>query len=156
MLNVLVRPVSGRASRVSGRQHHPGLLEFCSGGLLVPLVQLDAAHARPGHDDRPAERHPVQGRRLDADVSGQPEDNQTTGARDPDRFLQRWMPLVKLGLSKLGAILWLLDDSARFVNGVDLPVDGGILAGRPASVGMPARAAMAAAFKRREDPSNVD
>src|ERR1043165_7702205 len=27
---------------------------------------------------------------------------------DPDRFLVRWMPLVRVGLSKLGAILWLI------------------------------------------------
>lgn len=47
-------------------------------------------------------------------------------------------------------IVWLLDDDAsRFVNGVDIAVDGGIAAGRPSSVGMPARAAIAASFKRR-------
>lgn len=48
--------------------------------------------------------------------------------------------------------IWLLGDGARFVNGVDVAVDGGISAGRPASVGMPARAALAAAFRRREEP----
>ncbi len=26
---------------------------------------------------------------------------------DPDQFLKRWMPLVKLGLSKLGVLIWL-------------------------------------------------
>jgi NAD(P)-dependent dehydrogenase (short-subunit alcohol dehydrogenase family) len=73
-------------------------------------------------------------------------------------LVSQWQPIPGAGYPDdvAGAILWLLDDSARFVNGVDVPVDGGILAGRPASVGMPARAAMAAAFKRREDPSNVD
>ncbi len=27
---------------------------------------------------------------------------------DPDKFLQRWMPLVKLGFSKFGAVVWLI------------------------------------------------
>jgi putative peptide zinc metalloprotease protein len=27
---------------------------------------------------------------------------------DPDRFLKTWMPIVRLGLSKVGALLWLL------------------------------------------------
>jgi putative peptide zinc metalloprotease protein len=26
---------------------------------------------------------------------------------DPDRFLQRWMPIVRLGFSKIGAVVWL-------------------------------------------------
>ena len=26
---------------------------------------------------------------------------------DPDRFLKRWMPLVKIGFSKIGAVIWL-------------------------------------------------
>src|SRR6185437_1620477 len=26
---------------------------------------------------------------------------------DPDRFLKRWMPIVRLGLSKFGALVWL-------------------------------------------------
>jgi NAD(P)-dependent dehydrogenase (short-subunit alcohol dehydrogenase family) len=73
-------------------------------------------------------------------------------------LVSQWQAIPGAGLPDdvAAAILWLLDDSARFVNGVDVPVDGGILAGRPASVGMPARAAMAAAFRRREDSSNFD
>src|SRR5438552_3304165 len=27
---------------------------------------------------------------------------------DPDRFLKTWMPVVRLGFSKIGALLWLL------------------------------------------------
>src|SRR5919107_2580447 len=27
---------------------------------------------------------------------------------DPDRFLKTWMPIVRLGFSKIGALLWLL------------------------------------------------
>jgi NAD(P)-dependent dehydrogenase (short-subunit alcohol dehydrogenase family) len=73
-------------------------------------------------------------------------------------LVSQWQAIPGVGYPDdvAGAVLWLLDDTARFVNGVDIPVDGGILAGRPASVGMPARAAMAAAFKRREGSSNID
>lgn len=63
-----------------------------------------------------------------------------------------WQPLPGAGQPEdvAATALWLLSDAARFVNGVEVAVDGGISAGRPASVGMPARAAMAAAFKRRD------
>jgi NAD(P)-dependent dehydrogenase (short-subunit alcohol dehydrogenase family) len=61
-----------------------------------------------------------------------------------------WQPMKKVGLARdvASTAVWLLSEASGFVNGADIPVDGGISAGRPASVGLPARAAMAAAFKK--------
>ena len=36
---------------------------------------------------------------------------------DPDRFLKRWMPLVKLVFSKLGAVIWLAVVVAAIADG---------------------------------------
>ncbi|MGE0066562.1 MAG: SDR family NAD(P)-dependent oxidoreductase [Solirubrobacterales bacterium] len=65
-------------------------------------------------------------------------------------IVSQWQALPSAGQpgDVAATAAWLLSDASRFVNGIDLAVDGGISAGRPASVGMPARAAMAAAFKR--------
>jgi NAD(P)-dependent dehydrogenase (short-subunit alcohol dehydrogenase family) len=65
-------------------------------------------------------------------------------------IVSKWQPLPGAGQPEdvAATALWLLSDASRFVNGVNVAVDGGISAGRPASVGMPARAAMAAAFER--------
>ncbi|MBS1889181.1 MAG: SDR family oxidoreductase [Actinobacteria bacterium] len=68
-------------------------------------------------------------------------------------LVSQWQAMPGVGYPDdvAAAAAWLVGDDARFVNGVDVPVDGGIVAGRPASVGMPARAALAAAFRRREE-----
>ncbi|MBS1862113.1 MAG: SDR family oxidoreductase [Actinobacteria bacterium] len=82
---------------------------------------------------------------AEADVMEAPE-------QEFAELVGQWQALPGVGYPDdvAAAVLWLLDDEARFVNGVDLAVDGGTGAGRPASIGMPARAALAAAFRRRE------
>lgn len=73
----------------------------------------------------------------------------TTGA-DPDEAegsapalrslfataLRGWQPMARVGEPDdvAAALLWLAGDASSFVNGQDLAIDGGICAGRPASV----------------------
>lgn len=83
---------------------------------------------------------------AEADVMEAPEEEFA-------ELASQWQTLPGVGYPDdvAAAVLWLIGDESRFVNGIDMPVDGGVLAGRPASVGMPARAALAAAFRRREE-----
>jgi NAD(P)-dependent dehydrogenase (short-subunit alcohol dehydrogenase family) len=63
--------------------------------------------------------------------------------------LQSWQPIHRAGAAAdvAPAVAWLASDASAFVNGQDLAVDGGISAGRPASVSAVDRAAMAQAFR---------
>lgn len=59
--------------------------------------------------------------------------------------LESWQPIRRPGEPDdvAPAAVWLASDSARFVNGHDLVVDGGISAGRPISVSIAERSQMA-------------
>ncbi|HEY1973337.1 MAG TPA: SDR family NAD(P)-dependent oxidoreductase [Pseudonocardia sp.] len=50
--------------------------------------------------------------------------------------LRSWQPMRRVGEPDdvAAAILWLASDASSFVNGQDLAIDGGLCAGRPASV----------------------
>jgi NAD(P)-dependent dehydrogenase (short-subunit alcohol dehydrogenase family) len=62
--------------------------------------------------------------------------------------LNQWQPIHRAGTTDdiAAAALWLASDAANFVNGHDLVVDGGISAGRPASVAVAERAGLAKTF----------
>jgi NAD(P)-dependent dehydrogenase (short-subunit alcohol dehydrogenase family) len=74
-----------------------------------------------------------------------------TAARLEPAFLQALeghQPLRRAGIGDdvAAAALWLGSDASSFVTGQDLAVDGGITAGRPASVAIAERATLAKAF----------
>ena len=62
--------------------------------------------------------------------------------------LDNYQPIRRAGRPDdvAAAALWLASDASRFVTGHDLVVDGGISAGRPASVAIAERAQLAHAF----------
>jgi NAD(P)-dependent dehydrogenase (short-subunit alcohol dehydrogenase family) len=75
------------------------------------------------------------------------EADRGAGALEPvfRERLQMWQPLPRAGVPDdvAPAALWLASDASAFVNGQNLAVDGGISAGRPATVSATDRAAMA-------------
>ncbi|WP_135454128.1 SDR family oxidoreductase [Mycobacterium sp. DL99] len=50
--------------------------------------------------------------------------------------LPTWQPMKRVGRTDdvAAALLWLASDASSFINGQDLAIDGGICAGRPASI----------------------
>lgn len=60
--------------------------------------------------------------------------------------LRDWQPMRRVGepVDVASVMVWLADDRSGFVTGQDIAVDGGILAGRPASVSARDYAALAA------------
>jgi NAD(P)-dependent dehydrogenase (short-subunit alcohol dehydrogenase family) len=62
--------------------------------------------------------------------------------------LEQWQSVRRAGrpADVAAAALWLAGDTSEFVTGIDLVVDGGISAGRPASVAIAERSALAAVF----------
>jgi NAD(P)-dependent dehydrogenase (short-subunit alcohol dehydrogenase family) len=62
--------------------------------------------------------------------------------------LESYQPIRRVGSTEdvAQAALWLASDAASFITGQDIAVDGGISAGRPASVAVAERSKLAAAF----------
>jgi NAD(P)-dependent dehydrogenase (short-subunit alcohol dehydrogenase family) len=71
--------------------------------------------------------------------------------------LENYQPIRRAGSAELvaPAALWLASDGSSFVTGQDIAIDGGITAGRPASVGAAERALLADAFVRLAAPAGV-
>ncbi len=71
--------------------------------------------------------------------------------------LESWQPLRRAGTPEdvAPAAVWLASDGARFVNGHDLVVDGGICAGRPISVSLAERAQMAPILLAAGEPQQA-
>ena len=80
------------------------------------------------------------------------EADQTAAVLEPvfAERLSSWQPIRRAGVSAdvAPALVWLASDAAAFVTGQDVAVDGGITAGRPASVSAADRAAVAEAITR--------
>jgi NAD(P)-dependent dehydrogenase (short-subunit alcohol dehydrogenase family) len=80
------------------------------------------------------------------------EADRLAGRLEPlfESLVRPWQPFPRLAVADdvARAVVWLASDAARFVNGHDLVVDGGISAGRPLSVSDGSREKIAAAVRR--------
>jgi NAD(P)-dependent dehydrogenase (short-subunit alcohol dehydrogenase family) len=78
------------------------------------------------------------------------EADRTASALEPAFLdaLEKHQPIRRAGITDYvaRAALWLASDASSFVTGQDVAVDGGISAGRPASVAIAERATLAKAF----------
>jgi len=78
------------------------------------------------------------------------EADRTAAALEPAflEALESHQPIRRAGISEYvaPAAVWLASDASSFVTGQDLAVDGGISAGRPASVAIAERATLGKAF----------
>jgi NAD(P)-dependent dehydrogenase (short-subunit alcohol dehydrogenase family) len=78
------------------------------------------------------------------------EADRTASALEPAFLdaLEKHQPIRRVGVTDYvaRAALWLASDASSFVTGQDVAVDGGISAGRPASVAIAERATLAKAF----------
>jgi NAD(P)-dependent dehydrogenase (short-subunit alcohol dehydrogenase family) len=78
------------------------------------------------------------------------EADRTASALEPAFLdaLEKHQPIRRAGVTDYvaRAALWLASDASSFVTGQDVAVDGGISAGRPASVAIAERATLAKAF----------
>jgi NAD(P)-dependent dehydrogenase (short-subunit alcohol dehydrogenase family) len=78
------------------------------------------------------------------------EADRTASALEPAFLdaLEKHQPIRRAGVTDYvaQAALWLASDASSFVTGQDVAVDGGISAGRPASVAIAERATLAKAF----------
>jgi NAD(P)-dependent dehydrogenase (short-subunit alcohol dehydrogenase family) len=78
------------------------------------------------------------------------EADRTAAALEPAflHALESHQPIRRAGISEYvaPAAVWLASDASSFVTGQDLAVDGGISAGRPASVAIAERATLGKAF----------
>lgn len=76
--------------------------------------------------------------------------DRTAGELEPafEGALSSYQPIRRVGATAdvAQAALWLASDAASFITGQDLAIDGGITAGRPASVAIAERSSLAAAF----------
>lgn len=88
-------------------------------------------------------------------VGVDPNDADLMTVRDEDfmEAVSPWQAIPRVGrpIDVAGTAVWLISDQASLLNGVDIPIDGGISAGRPASIGMPARSRLASAFKAPDE-----
>ncbi len=76
--------------------------------------------------------------------------DRTAGELEPAFLdaLASYQPIRRVGTTEdvAQAAVWLAGDAASFITGQDIAVDGGITAGRPASVAIAERSKLAAAF----------
>lgn len=115
-------------SSVAGIVGAPNLAAYCSSkGAVRTLTKSVAIHcANKGYGIRCNSLHP-------AFIATPMVDAMVSFAKDPSRAregLARGIPLGRIGEPEdvAAAVAYLISDDAKFVTGVELPIDGGLLA----------------------------